>query len=128
MVEKERLIARGGGVSKHGTDCPLIRYLFAGQTLTPSCNFPSSFERTWFVQYTTSGADTLEIMYDETQNSAIERRIYKSNTERPSLSETNLVVFFSQIYITHFTLRRYPIAIFTLIRLQEEHSLLTCCR
>ena len=113
----------GGGVSEHGTDGRLIHYLFAGQTLTPSCNFPSSFERTWFVQYTTSGADTLEIMYDETQNSAIERRIYKSNTVRPSLSETNLVVFFSQIYITHFTLRQYPFAIFTLIRLQEEHSL-----
>ena len=41
------------------------------------------------MQYTTSGADTLEIMYDDTQNSAIERRIYKSNTERADISKSN---------------------------------------
>ena len=113
----------GGGVSKHGTDCPLIRYLFAGQTLTPSCNFPSSFERTWFVQYTTSGADTLEIMYDETQNSAIERRIYKSNTERPSLSETNLVVFcFVQKILTELEKNISQTTIIKLFTNQSELS------
>ncbi len=57
-------------------------FFSSGQSLESGCVFPTQFEQAWFYQYSGDGT---EIMYEELIASAVNRRLYKTSSDKPEI-------------------------------------------